>query len=152
MTQKEGGTVKDTCDKCGENGHIITRDKETNAKTCQNCYRQDKTRHEPCFWCGKTAQVFLRTQHDAALCAVCYNTMRRHFTYLRARCATCGQFKEVFGFTRDTGQPLCFACCKKRRVCVECGRQNPIKARGLCHACYQRQLRQKKKAYQPASS
>lgn len=145
--------MKDICDKCGGNEQIIiTRNKETGAKTCQTCYRKDKSRHEPCFLCKEVAQVFLRTKYGNALCAICYSTMRRHFTYLHARCAACGQFKEVFGFTRDTGEPLCFDCRQKQRQCVECEQQKPIKARGLCQTCYRRQLRQNKKAAQPAAS
>ena len=148
---KKEETVKGICDKCGGNGHIITRDKDTGAKTCQNCYRADTSRHEPCFWCKRVKQVFLRTKYSAALCTICYNTMRRHFLYLYAPCADCGKYKEVYGFTRDTGLPLCSVCSKKQRRCVECGQQKPIKARGLCRTCYQRQLHEKKKAANPAS-
>ncbi len=113
----------------------------------------DESRHETCIWCNRKRPVALRTKYVNSLCMSCLNTMRRHFTYLWARCAGCHNYKEVYGFTRETGEPLCCKC-KKWPMRADCPHHDrPIYSRGCCHTCYRRLRRQqakKKKAGQPA--
>lgn len=145
--------MKGICDKCGDIGPIISRD-QNGVGTCKNCYCHDESRHEICIWCNRKRPIALRTKYGNALCMVCLNTIRRHFTYLWARCAGCHEYKEVYGFTRDTGEPLCCKC-KRRPPQANCQHPDrPVYSLGCCHTCYRRWRRQQaknKKADQPAA-
>lgn len=131
--------MKGICDKCGQLKQLInTSNGKTKNNICITCYRHDESRHEICLWCSRKRQVALRTKYGRALCMVCLNTIRRHFTYLWAVCAKCGQFKEVRGFTKDTGAPLCCKCHKWPRQ-DDCPHSDkPVYARGRCYTCYRR--------------
>ncbi len=52
----------------------------------------------------------LRTKYGNALCLMCYKAIKHWFTYAYGKCARCGKHKEVYGFTNDTGLPLCYRC------------------------------------------
>lgn len=105
----------------------------------------DESRHETCIWCKRARPVNSRTKYDNALCLVCCNAIRHHLTYLHARCADCGEYKEVYGFTRDTGGSLCYRCRKKTRVADCPHHDRPVYASGRCHTCYRRWRRQQAK-------
>lgn len=143
--------MKGVCDKCGQLGQLInTSNGATGKNICSTCYRDDPTHHEECVRCHEKRPAAERLPDGRARCASCYNHCRRQLKYKRlgyANCSWCGRYRKTRG---PMNLRLCKSCRKKQRGCRECGEPGSIHARGRCHACYERKLRQKKKAGQTA--
>ena len=116
-----------TCPKCRKEHRHHTR-------MCQPCYGREwraKKEPRPCSICGKMKVSFTtKTQCDA-----CYQRARNG--RMVGICADCGQHRCIPSNGR------CLYCDNRRRraeakpiICLQCGREAPHFAKGICRSCY----------------
>lgn len=149
------------CSRCGAVREAAIRD-EHGKPLCPYCLISDPANLETCIDCGRRRRVSVRTP-DGPLCeacrpvktmtcsicsreAPCYISLATGQPWCQAcrqrwaRCAGCGQDRQVRGGTLD--QPLCAACTRDDpgfwRSCPNCGQPGRIRA-GRCARCVVRQ-------------
>lgn len=145
------------CSRCGAVREAATRD-ENGKPLCPYCLISDPANHEDCIECGRRRRVSVRTL-DGPLCencrpvktmtcsicgrqAPCFISVATGQPWCEAcrqrwaRCAGCGQERQVRGGTLD--QPLCAACTRNDpgfwHSCPNCGQPGRIRS-GRCARC-----------------
>ncbi|WP_405959434.1 site-specific integrase (plasmid) [Streptomyces sp. NBC_00868] len=147
------------CDRAVRLTHSIKR-----MRVCGTCYNRSKA--EPCKWCGRHRPVAGRDDAGAPICITC----RREEPAYQEKCSVCGRLDAVAARTADgplcsvclkprvvqcgscgklrscmfakTDSPRCRACSRKLEPCIDCGRASRVTARTargpVCENCWEK--------------